>query len=176
MNCCCNRLVLIHLTLAQIYHDNVSASWWYSQIAKHYWQQIIFFVHVVWQTVACKICSLLQIGSLCTIVSYLDKVLVLTICLHLFLCSTYTGKNPQIFQHNLIALIDKNPHRFHMPSRFGNKLQGIPDKLVPRKFAVSHKVPDTKGCTRCCIGKYASSSYSDIDCHEYIWTYRGLML
>ena len=63
------------------------------------------------------------------------------------------GKNPSIYQHNLVALVDKNPHRFHMPSRFGEKLQRIPDKLVPRKFALSHKVPDTKGCTKCCVGK-----------------------
>ncbi|XP_071832271.1 mitogen-activated protein kinase kinase kinase kinase 5-like isoform X3 [Apostichopus japonicus] len=60
------------------------------------------------------------------------------------------GKS-NLYQHNLLAIIDKNPHRFHMPSRFGEKLQRIPDKLVPRKFALSHKVPDTKGCTRCCI-------------------------
>ena len=63
------------------------------------------------------------------------------------------GKNPSIYQHNLVAMVEKNPHRFHMPSRFGEKLQRIPDKLVPRKFALSHKVPDTKGCTKCCVGE-----------------------
>ncbi|XP_041468218.1 mitogen-activated protein kinase kinase kinase kinase 5-like isoform X2 [Lytechinus variegatus] len=70
-----------------------------------------------------------------------------------------SGKNPSIYQHNLVALVDKNPHRFHMPSRFGEKLQRIPDKLVPRKFALSHKVPDTKGCTKCCVVRNPYNSH-----------------
>ncbi|XP_071802348.1 mitogen-activated protein kinase kinase kinase kinase 5-like isoform X3 [Asterias amurensis] len=73
-----------------------------------------------------------------------------------------TGKTPSLYQHNLLALIDKNPHRFHMPSLLGDKLQRIPDKLVPRKFALSHKVPDTKGCSRCCIVR------NPYDNHKYL--------
>lgn len=71
-----------------------------------------------------------------------------------------SGKS-NLYQHNLLAIIDKNPHRFHMPSRFGDKLQRIPDKLVPRKFALSHKVPDTKGCSKCCVvlNPYNSHKY-----------------
>ncbi|XP_022097280.1 mitogen-activated protein kinase kinase kinase kinase 5-like isoform X3 [Acanthaster planci] len=73
-----------------------------------------------------------------------------------------TGKTPSLYQHNLLALIDKNFHRFHIPSKLGDRLQRIPDKLVPRKFAVSHKVPDTKGCTRCCIVR------NPFDGHKYL--------
>ncbi|XP_038066509.1 mitogen-activated protein kinase kinase kinase kinase 5-like isoform X2 [Patiria miniata] len=73
-----------------------------------------------------------------------------------------TGKTPSLYQHNLLALIDKNFHRFHIPSKLGDRLQRIPDRLVPRKFAVSHKVPDTKGCTRCCIAR------NPYDSHKYL--------
>ncbi|XP_071963703.1 mitogen-activated protein kinase kinase kinase kinase 5-like [Antedon mediterranea] len=61
-----------------------------------------------------------------------------------------SGKAQYIYSHNLLGMIDKNPHRFHMPGNLGDKLQKIPDKLIPRKYSLSHKVSDTKGCTHCC--------------------------
>uniref|UniRef100_A0A8C0LEK6 non-specific serine/threonine protein kinase n=1 Tax=Canis lupus dingo TaxID=286419 RepID=A0A8C0LEK6_CANLU len=53
-----------------------------------------------------------------------------------------------LYSHNLIALFEqaKKPglaahiqtHRF-------------PDRILPRKFALTTKIPDTKGCHKCCI-------------------------
>uniref|UniRef100_F7CVS0 Mitogen-activated protein kinase kinase kinase kinase n=1 Tax=Monodelphis domestica TaxID=13616 RepID=F7CVS0_MONDO len=59
-----------------------------------------------------------------------------------------SGKTFQLYSHNLIALFEqaKKPglaahiqtHRF-------------PDRILPRKFALTTKIPDTKGCHKCCI-------------------------
>ncbi|KAF5925861.1 hypothetical protein HPG69_002312, partial [Diceros bicornis minor] len=61
-----------------------------------------------------------------------------------------SGKTFQLYSHNLIALFEqaKKPglaahiqtHRF-------------PDRILPRKFALTTKIPDTKGCHKCCIVK-----------------------
>ncbi|XP_010387774.1 mitogen-activated protein kinase kinase kinase kinase 5 isoform X1 [Rhinopithecus roxellana] len=64
------------------------------------------------------------------------------------LMSLSEGKTFQLYSHNLIALFEhaKKPglaahiqtHRF-------------PDRILPRKFALTTKIPDTKGCHKCCI-------------------------
>lgn len=35
----------------------------------------------------------------------------------------------------------------------------IPERLVPRKFALTTKVPDTKGCTQCCVTRNPYNGY-----------------
>ncbi|XP_015281091.1 PREDICTED: mitogen-activated protein kinase kinase kinase kinase 5 isoform X2 [Gekko japonicus] len=59
-----------------------------------------------------------------------------------------SGKTFQLYSHNLIALFEQakktglaahiQTHRF-------------PDRILPRKFALTTKIPDTKGCHKCCI-------------------------
>lgn len=56
-----------------------------------------------------------------------------------------SGKSSQLYRHDLIALHSKQTHRFSL------HMNRIPEKLVPRKFALTTKVPDTKGCTQCCV-------------------------
>uniref|UniRef100_A0A670HKR5 non-specific serine/threonine protein kinase n=1 Tax=Podarcis muralis TaxID=64176 RepID=A0A670HKR5_PODMU len=58
------------------------------------------------------------------------------------------GRTFQLYSHNLIALFEQakktglaahiQTHRF-------------PDRILPRKFALTTKIPDTKGCHKCCI-------------------------
>uniref|UniRef100_A0A803TSE1 Mitogen-activated protein kinase kinase kinase kinase n=1 Tax=Anolis carolinensis TaxID=28377 RepID=A0A803TSE1_ANOCA len=64
------------------------------------------------------------------------------------LMSLSAGKTFQLYSHNLIALFEQakktglaahiQTHRF-------------PDRILPRKFALTTKIPDTKGCHKCCI-------------------------
>lgn len=51
----------------------------------------------------------------------------------------FIGKTPQLYRHDLIAIHSKQTHRFSL------HMKKIPEKLVPRKFALTTKVPDTKG-------------------------------
>ncbi|XP_067007680.1 mitogen-activated protein kinase kinase kinase kinase 5 [Anabrus simplex] len=64
-----------------------------------------------------------------------------------------SGKTPQLYRHDLLGLQSKQSHRFSM------HMNKIPEKLVPRKFALTTKVPDTKGCTKCCVGRNPYNGY-----------------
>ncbi|XP_041038016.1 mitogen-activated protein kinase kinase kinase kinase 2-like isoform X2 [Carcharodon carcharias] len=60
-----------------------------------------------------------------------------------------TGKSLQLYSHNLATLFDqrKNVHNLHI-SLPANRLT---DRIIPKKFAPSLKIPDTKGCRKCCV-------------------------
>ncbi|XP_021917596.1 mitogen-activated protein kinase kinase kinase kinase 5 isoform X8 [Zootermopsis nevadensis] len=64
-----------------------------------------------------------------------------------------SGKTPQLYRHDLLALQSKQTHRFSL------HMNKIPERLVPRKFALTTKVPDTKGCTKCCVGRNPYNGY-----------------
>nr|XP_006815628.1 PREDICTED: mitogen-activated protein kinase kinase kinase kinase 5 [Saccoglossus kowalevskii] len=53
---------------------------------------------------------------------------------------------------NIMMMLDKNV-KFHIPAPISHNLHKIPDKFIPRKFSVSVKVPETKGCSKCCIAR-----------------------
>ncbi|XP_078418666.1 mitogen-activated protein kinase kinase kinase kinase 5 isoform X1 [Cetorhinus maximus] len=67
-----------------------------------------------------------------------------------------SGKTFQLYSHNLVALFEqaKKPglashiqtHRF-------------PDKIIPRRFALTTKIPETKGCHKCCIVRNPNTGY-----------------
>ncbi|XP_048513550.1 mitogen-activated protein kinase kinase kinase kinase 3 isoform X14 [Athalia rosae] len=64
-----------------------------------------------------------------------------------------SGKTPQLYRHDLLAMQSKQMHRFSL------HMNRIPERLVPRKFALTTKVPDTKGCTKCCVGRNPYNGY-----------------
>ncbi|XP_067627106.1 mitogen-activated protein kinase kinase kinase kinase 5 isoform X6 [Eurosta solidaginis] len=64
-----------------------------------------------------------------------------------------SGKSCQLYRHDLIALHSKQTHRFSL------HMNKIPERLVPRKFALTTKVPDTKGCTQCCVTRNPYNGY-----------------
>lgn len=65
----------------------------------------------------------------------------------------FIGKTPQLYRHDLIAIHSKQSHRFSL------HMKKIPEKLVPRKFALTTKVPDTKGCSQCCVTRNPYNGY-----------------
>uniref|UniRef100_A0A4W3IM66 Mitogen-activated protein kinase kinase kinase kinase n=1 Tax=Callorhinchus milii TaxID=7868 RepID=A0A4W3IM66_CALMI len=59
-----------------------------------------------------------------------------------------SGKSFQLYSHNLIALFEqarKPGLASHMQTH------RFPDKIIPRRFALTTKIPETKGCHKCCI-------------------------
>lgn len=68
----------------------------------------------------------------------------------------FSGKSCQLYRHDLVAL-----HSKQTTSRFTlhMHMQRIPEKLVPRKFALTTKVPDTKGCSQCCVIRNPYNGY-----------------
>nr|XP_020478584.1 mitogen-activated protein kinase kinase kinase kinase 5 isoform X2 [Monopterus albus] len=59
-----------------------------------------------------------------------------------------SGKTVQLYSHNLIGLFEqlKKPG---LAAQF--QTHRFPDKILPRRFALTTKIPDTKGCHKCCI-------------------------
>uniref|UniRef100_A0A8C3ADY7 Mitogen-activated protein kinase kinase kinase kinase n=1 Tax=Cyclopterus lumpus TaxID=8103 RepID=A0A8C3ADY7_CYCLU len=59
-----------------------------------------------------------------------------------------SGKTFQLYSHNLIGLFEqlKKPG---LAAQF--QTHRFPDKMLPRRFALTTKIPDTKGCHKCCI-------------------------
>ncbi|XP_072222149.1 mitogen-activated protein kinase kinase kinase kinase 5 isoform X4 [Leuresthes tenuis] len=59
-----------------------------------------------------------------------------------------SGRSFQLYSHNLIGLFEqlKKPG---LVAQF--QTHRFPDKILPRRFALTTKIPDTKGCHKCCI-------------------------
>ncbi|XP_050528661.1 mitogen-activated protein kinase kinase kinase kinase 5 isoform X2 [Daktulosphaira vitifoliae] len=64
-----------------------------------------------------------------------------------------SGKTTQLYRHDLLALHGKQTHRF------SQHMTKFPERLVPRRFALTTKVPDTKGCIKCCVGRNPYNGY-----------------
>ncbi|XP_037576153.1 mitogen-activated protein kinase kinase kinase kinase 3 isoform X12 [Dermacentor silvarum] len=64
-----------------------------------------------------------------------------------------SGKNQQLYRHDLAALHARAGQRFGLP------VGRLPERLVPRRYAATTKVADTKGCMRCCVGRNPYNGY-----------------
>lgn len=65
-----------------------------------------------------------------------------------------SGKSSQLYRHDLVAM-----HSRQSTHRFSLHMNKIPEKLVPRKFALNTRVPDTKGTVQCCVTRNPYNGY-----------------
>ncbi|XP_044147791.1 mitogen-activated protein kinase kinase kinase kinase 3 isoform X5 [Bufo gargarizans] len=70
-----------------------------------------------------------------------------------------SGKASQLYSHNLPGLFDYARQMQKLPVAI--PAHRLPDRILPRKFAVSAKIPDTKWCQKCCVVRnpYTSHKY-----------------
>ncbi|CAG5059923.1 unnamed protein product [Parnassius apollo] len=62
-----------------------------------------------------------------------------------------SGKTPSLYRHELLALLGS--------SRGGRSLRVLPPRLLPRRFALTTRVPDTRGCMRCAVSRNPYNGY-----------------
>lgn len=69
---------------------------------------------------------------------------------------TISGKTPSLFRHDLAGLHSKQSDRLTISM---NAMHKIPSKFVPKKFTMTQKVANTKGCSKCCVGRNPYNGY-----------------
>uniref|UniRef100_A0AAV2KP25 Mitogen-activated protein kinase kinase kinase kinase n=1 Tax=Knipowitschia caucasica TaxID=637954 RepID=A0AAV2KP25_KNICA len=76
---------------------------------------------------------------------------------------TVSGKSSQLYSHSLTALFEHKGTETvqKRPSTLSLSTSRFTDRISHRKFAVSVKIPDTKGCRRCSVARnpYTDSTF-----------------
>ncbi|XP_073331053.1 mitogen-activated protein kinase kinase kinase kinase 2 isoform X2 [Pagrus major] len=72
-----------------------------------------------------------------------------------------SGKSSQLYSHSLTALFEQRGHVQKKHSSLSLSTNRFTDRINPRKFAISVKIPDTKGCRRCSVARnpYTDSTF-----------------
>uniref|UniRef100_A0A8C4NSS3 Mitogen-activated protein kinase kinase kinase kinase 2 n=1 Tax=Dicentrarchus labrax TaxID=13489 RepID=A0A8C4NSS3_DICLA len=71
------------------------------------------------------------------------------------------GKSSQLYSHSLTALFEQKGHLQKKHSSLSLSTNRFTERINPRKFAISVKIPDTKGCRRCSVARnpYTDSTF-----------------
>ncbi|XP_048041428.1 mitogen-activated protein kinase kinase kinase kinase 2-like [Megalobrama amblycephala] len=64
-----------------------------------------------------------------------------------------SGKSSQLCSHRLTALFEQRGHLQRKQSHLSLGTNRFTERIIHRKFAVSVKIPDTKGCRKCIVGE-----------------------
>ncbi|XP_037614819.1 mitogen-activated protein kinase kinase kinase kinase 2 isoform X4 [Sebastes umbrosus] len=72
-----------------------------------------------------------------------------------------SGKSSQLYSHSLATLFDQRGHLQKKQSSLSLSTSRFTERISSRKFAVSVKIPDTKGCRRCSVARnpYTDSTF-----------------
>ncbi|XP_068164760.1 mitogen-activated protein kinase kinase kinase kinase 2 isoform X2 [Antennarius striatus] len=69
-----------------------------------------------------------------------------------------SGKSSQLYSHDLTALFEQRGHMQKKHSSLSLGTNRFTERIKPRKFGISVKIVDTKGCRRCSV---ATNPYTD---------------
>ncbi|KAL7880080.1 hypothetical protein SRHO_G00023340 [Serrasalmus rhombeus] len=72
-----------------------------------------------------------------------------------------SGKSSQLCSHNLAALFEQRGHLQRKQGHLSLSTNRFTERIIHRKFAVSLKIPDTKGCRKCSVARnpYTDSTF-----------------
>ncbi|KAL4006301.1 mitogen-activated protein kinase kinase kinase kinase 2 [Sarotherodon galilaeus] len=72
-----------------------------------------------------------------------------------------SGKSSQLYSHSLPALFEQKGHLHKKHSSLSLSTNRLTERMSLRKFAISVKIPDTKGCRRCSVARnpYTDSTF-----------------
>uniref|UniRef100_A0A3Q2YW88 Mitogen-activated protein kinase kinase kinase kinase n=1 Tax=Hippocampus comes TaxID=109280 RepID=A0A3Q2YW88_HIPCM len=72
-----------------------------------------------------------------------------------------SGKSSQLYSHSLPALFEQKGHLAKKRGSLSLGTSRFTEKIGTRKFALSMKIPDTKGCRRCSVARnpYTDSTF-----------------
>nr|XP_033813281.1 mitogen-activated protein kinase kinase kinase kinase 2 isoform X2 [Geotrypetes seraphini] len=72
-----------------------------------------------------------------------------------------SGKSSQIYSHNLLGLFEQRQYLQKRQMSLSIAANKLTERIIPRKFALSFKLVDTKGCRRCCVARnpYSGSTF-----------------
>uniref|UniRef100_A0A673Y1G6 Mitogen-activated protein kinase kinase kinase kinase 2 n=1 Tax=Salmo trutta TaxID=8032 RepID=A0A673Y1G6_SALTR len=59
----------------------------------------------------------------------------------------------QLYSHSLTALFEQRGHKQQKQSHLSLSTNRLTERINPRKYAVTVKIPDTKGCRRCSVAR-----------------------
>ncbi|TRY62289.1 hypothetical protein DNTS_025840, partial [Danionella cerebrum] len=93
-----------------------------------------------------------------------------------------SGKACHLYSHSLPGLFEHARQMQKLPVAIPT--HKLPDKIIPRKFTVSNKIPETKGCQKCCVvrnpytgHKYLCGAFqSNIALFEWVESMQKFML
>nr|CAD60817.1 mitogen-activated protein kinase kinase kinase kinase 2-like [Danio rerio] len=95
----------------------------------------------------------------------LEKVLLPQRCTWLYVMNnvlmSISGKSSQLCSHRLTALFEQRGHLQRKQGHLSLGSNRFTERIIHRKFAVSVKIPDTKGCRKCSVARnpYTDSTF-----------------
>nr|XP_060614305.1 mitogen-activated protein kinase kinase kinase kinase 2 isoform X2 [Anolis sagrei ordinatus] len=74
---------------------------------------------------------------------------------------TLAGKSSQVSSHNLLGLFEQRRQLQKRQVPLSLATNRLTERIIPRKFALSAKIPDTKGCLKCRVVRnpYSGSTF-----------------